>query len=177
MDPDHRRGDWIQTYTGIQFWPLDPRPEELEIKDIAHSLSLLCRFNGHCKRYYSVAEHSIHVANFLPADLQLAGLLHDASEAYIADLPMPVKRNLPDYNAIEEILHKVITERYSLPWPLPKEVKRVDSLLLATEKNALMGPEPAPWHSMPDPVDATLIQGWQPEQAERRFLQMFQRLV
>lgn len=171
-----RKGDWIQTCTGIQFWPMDAIVEEVAIRDIAHSLSLLCRFNGHCNRFYSVAEHSIHVAHLLPQDLKLAGLLHDASEAYIADIPMPVKRNLPDYKAIEANLLKVIAERFGLPWPMPTEVHVADATLLATEKIALMGPEPAPWHQMPDPVDPKLIQGWGPKEAEERFMDMFQAL-
>ena len=83
-----RNGSWLQTYTGIQFWPLDPRPEEIDIQDIAHALSLLCRFNGHCQRFYSVAEHSVHVSTILAPEFGLWGLLHDAAEAYLSDIPV-----------------------------------------------------------------------------------------
>ena len=174
----NRKGNWIQTFTGVQFWPLDPRSEEIVIEDIAHALSLLCRFNGHCKRFYSVAEHSVHTANLLPQEIKLWGLLHDASEAYIADIPMPVKRNLPDYKKIEINLMRAIAERFGLlSWPMPQEVKHVDAVLLATEKVALMGKEPAPWHKMPDPVDESIIKGLSPADAEERFLSAFMVLT
>ncbi|MBF0612521.1 MAG: hypothetical protein HQL55_15470, partial [Magnetococcales bacterium] len=78
--------NWIQTFTGRQFWPLAPVLEHIHVQDIAHALSLLCRFNGHCQKFYSVAEHSLHVATILPPELAGWGLLHDASEAYLADL-------------------------------------------------------------------------------------------
>ena len=59
-----RRGDWMQTHSGLRFYPLDPRPEDIRIEDIAHALPMICRFNGHCSRFYSVAEHSLNVAAF-----------------------------------------------------------------------------------------------------------------
>ena len=80
----------MSTYTGKKFFPFDPRPEQICIEDIAHGLSMLCRFSGQCPYFYSVAEHSIYVVHCLPDNLQLEGLLHDASEAYLADLPRPV---------------------------------------------------------------------------------------
>jgi uncharacterized protein len=172
-----RKGDWIQTYTGIQFWPLEARPEEILIEDIAHSLSLLCRFNGHCNRFYSVAEHSIHVANLLPQEFKMWGLLHDATEAYIADIPMPLKRNLPDYKTIENDLMRVVASRFGLLWPMPQEVKHFDSVLLATEKVVLMGKEPAPWHMMPEPVNSDIIQGLNPGDAEELFLETSKMLL
>ena len=81
-----RKGDWFLTYTGRQFWPLDPRPEDICIRDIAHHLSLCCRFNGACRVHYSVAQHSVMVANILPAPLRFWGLMHDATEAYVGDM-------------------------------------------------------------------------------------------
>ena len=66
-----RKGDWILTYSGIEFWPLDPRPEDVRIEDIAHALSMQCRFAGHCDRFYSVAEHSIRVADLVPREDKL----------------------------------------------------------------------------------------------------------
>ena len=87
-----RVGDWIQTMSGVIFYPLDPRPEEIRIEDIAHALSHQCRFAGHCREFYSVAEHSVRVSRELPQEFMLWGLLHDASEAYLVDLPRPIKR-------------------------------------------------------------------------------------
>lgn len=89
-----RRGDWISTFTGRVFWPLDPRPEDVDIVDIAHALSHLCRWGGHTTAHWSVAQHSIMVSEIAPQELALAALLHDAAEAYIGDLMRPVKRNL-----------------------------------------------------------------------------------
>src|SRR5580704_9362466 len=87
----HLKDRYLSTYTGKKFYPYDPRPEQICIEDIAHGLSMLCRFAGQCRFFFSVAEHSIAVAHLLPANLKLFGLLHDVSEAYLADLPRPVK--------------------------------------------------------------------------------------
>jgi uncharacterized protein len=92
---------YLSTFTGNKFFPFAPHPHQIDIRDIAHGLSLLCRFSGQCPYFFSVAEHSIYVANNLPDNLKLEGLLHDASEAYLGDLPRPVKVGLPEYNAIE----------------------------------------------------------------------------
>ncbi len=138
-----RKGDWIQTYTGKQFWPLDPRPEEVCLEDIAHALSNLCRFGGHCLKFYSVAQHSIHVAQ---QSLPIAGLLHDATEAYLIDVPRPIKRNLTNYAEIENRLAVVIGERFNVDLlVLPQIVKEADERMLQTEKRDLLGPAPAPW--------------------------------
>lgn len=93
-----RTGEYIRTFTGRQFWPLDPRADEVEIKDIAHALSNMCRFNGHTKRFYSVAEHCVRVADLFRVEGKfgypgLLALLHDAAEAYLVDLPRPVKHS------------------------------------------------------------------------------------
>ena len=96
MSDEPLKDRYLSTYTGKKFYPYDPRPEQICIEDIAHGLSMLCRFAGQCRFFFSVAEHSIAVAHLLPANLKLFGLLHDASEAYLADLPRPVKAGLPD---------------------------------------------------------------------------------
>ena len=79
---DERIGSWLQTYTGKKFYPFDPREEEVDILDIAHALSQLCRFGGHTKEFYSVAEHCVLVSMCCPSEVKLLGLLHDAAEAY-----------------------------------------------------------------------------------------------
>ena len=120
----HLKDRYLSTYTGKKFYPYDPRPEQICIEDIAHGLSMLCRFVGQCRFFFSVAEHSIAVARLLPANLKLFGLLHDASEAYLADLPRPVKAGLPEYKAIEANVERVIAEKFELPFPMPPEVSR-----------------------------------------------------
>ena len=111
MSDEPLKDRYLSTYTGKKFYPYDPRPEQICIEDIAHGLSMLCRFAGQCRFFFSVAEHSIAVAHLLPANLKLFGLLHDASEAYLADLPRPVKAGLPEYRAIETL--SVLLQRNS----------------------------------------------------------------
>jgi len=149
--------DWIQTFSGRKFHSLDPRPDDIFTEDIAHSLANLCRFNGHCLKYYSVAEHSVRVSRMLPDEFKLWGLLHDASEAYLTDLPRPVKRRLAEFNEIEERLQAAIAVRFELPWPMPDQVKHADNVLLATEARDLMAAPPEPWNLGVDPLPETIV--------------------
>ena len=170
-----KQDDWIQTYTGKKFRPLEAAPEDIDIRDIAHALALQCRFNGHCRVFYSVAEHSVRVSQVVSSEHALWGLLHDAAEAYLTDLPRPVKRQFEDYRLAEEALLRVVAERFQLPWPLPDEVISVDGQLLATEARDLMGPRPDSWGLLDEPLGET-ITPWTWEVAEQRFLQTYQML-
>jgi len=181
-----RRGDWMQTYSGRQFWPLDPCSSDVDITDIAHSLALQCRFAGHCRVPYSVAEHSVRVAMLVrewlhmdatdpaPRRWVLAALLHDAAEAYLVDLPRPVKRCVQGYAEAEAHLETVIAVRFDLPHDpaLGALIKRADNVLLATEARDLLGPHPAPWAGLPEPLPR-LIHPWPWTFAEKRFLEVF----
>lgn len=138
-----RKGDWIQTYTGARFWPLDPRPEDVHLEDIAHALAHQCRYGGHCRVHYSVAQHSIEVARAVPTGDRRAALLHDAAEAYLVDLPRPVKRMLPGYAEMEAAVWAAIAARFGLPAELPASVHEADERILADEARWLMAP-PAP---------------------------------
>ena len=132
---------WIETFTGKKFHLLDPQPEEVCIEDIAHALALSCRFCGHVRQFYSVAEHSIHVSNICEPVDALWGLLHDASEAYIADLSRPVKHCTPvgpPYIAVEARIMAVIAAKFGLPTTMPPGVKVADNTLLFAEKDKLM---------------------------------------
>lgn len=107
----------ITTYSNVYFTPTEPKTEDIKIEDIAHALSLLCRANGHFKQFFSVAQHSINCAREAAARgyskrVQLACLLHDASEAYISDVTRPVKQHLPQYLAFEQKLQNMIWEKY-----------------------------------------------------------------
>jgi len=138
--------DYILTYSKIKFFPLEPVKEDIKIEDIAHSLSLMTRANGHCRHFYSVAQHSIHCfkeakSRGYSIREQLGCLLHDASESYISDLTRPVKRNMPEYFAIEEKLQSVIYERFGLGDLLDVELQHiedVDDTLLHYEFEELM---------------------------------------
>lgn len=171
-----RFGDWIQMNSGIAFWPLEPRAQEVRIEDIAHSLSMLCRFGGHCRRFYSVAEHSVHVARLLPPHLALWGLLHDASEAYVCDLPTPLKRMIPAYEEIEARVQEVIADRFSLPREMPAEVKAADHAMLLAEARQLMKPHLIPWNEFGKPADVR-VRCWTPERAFGEFIVEFDRLM
>lgn len=172
---DDRIGDWIQTYSGRCFWPLDPRPEEVCIEDIAHALSMTCRYGGHVTQFYSVAEHSVLVSLHVPAQHALWGLLHDAAEAYSADIPRPLKRMLPDWKPLEQRIMSAVCIRFGLPDTEPDEVKMVDYALTADEQRRLMLPCERPWGNLPDPVGA-LILGQSPQSAKASFLARFAEL-
>lgn len=166
---------WIQTYRGKQFFPLEPRPESLDIVDIAHSLSLQCRFNGHCREFYSVADHSLRVARILPPELALWGLLHDAGEAYLTDLPRPIKHSVTGYNELEDRMLEVIAHRFGLAWPMPESVLHADDVVLVTEARDLMAPAPASWGLTNEPLAETIVP-LTAAKAEELFLAKFEEL-
>ncbi len=180
--PDTQRGDWMQTFRGGQFWPLDPDPAAIDIVDIAHSLSMQCRYAGHCIRYYSVAEHSVHIANHLrligaPVSIQMWGLLHDASEAYLVDVPRPLKPFLPGYREAERRVMAAIALRFALnPSSEPAEVKEADSRILVDEAGQNMADPPEPWNLTGSPLGIKL-EYWWPELAKEAFLQKFHLLA
>lgn len=176
---ERRKGEYIQTFTGRKFWPIDPRPDEVCIDDIAHALSMLCRYNGHCLKFYSVAEHSVHVAQWLfdngyPWETILAGLLHDATEAYVADVPRPLKQSLPTYKDAENKVWRAIAARYGLDAELPAEVHEADNRILADEVQQNM--KPMEWHAGHDDPLGVELEFWTPAQAEHEFIAMFQFL-
>jgi uncharacterized protein len=123
----------IMTYTGKIFNVFDPDPDLICIEDIAHALSNLCRFGGHTDDFYSVAEHSCRVSIEVPRALKLQALLHDASEAYIVDMPSPIKYHIPQYLEFENKLMSVIAEKFGFEYPLNDTVKRADKYLQQLE--------------------------------------------
>jgi len=136
--------EWIQTFTGRRVRPLAMRAIDVSFRDIAHGLSHLCRFAGQTGVFYSVAQHSVYAAQLLeaegaPRDVWLWGLFHDAAEAYISDVPRPVKALLPGLDVIEERILRAVAGRFGLVWPIPAGVWRVDDALLAAEAAQLMG--------------------------------------
>lgn len=139
---------WIETFSGKRMYFLDPKPEMICIEDIAHALSNICRFGGHCVRFYSVAEHSINVSSF--SNNALEGLLHDASEAYLIDIPKPIKEHLLEYKEIERKLMAVIAEKYGFSWPESEDTKDADTVMLKIEAMQLLGSGGRNWlHNFP----------------------------
>lgn len=144
MQDDKRKGDYMTTYTGVKFWPLDPRAEEVNLEDIAHALSRICRFNGHVRSHYSVAQHAFIVSHLVPKYFALEALHHDDAEAYLADLVRPVKKHIPKYMQYERELEKVIAKRFHLGFPLPVVIHDIDTRIVADEAEALF-PHVPPW--------------------------------
>lgn len=180
MPPEDR---WIQTYTGRKFYPLDPSPEDVDIIDIAHALSMTCRFSGHCRAFYSVAEHSVHMARFADGyldgpEVALWALLHDASEAYLPDVCRPIKDQMEGFREWEDRILEAVADKYQLPFPIPEcdTIKDLDTRILLTEMDVLMDGDEAR-HTL-DGHEALPVRlhMWTPEWAKREFLSTFHRL-
>lgn len=172
-----RNGNWMQTWSGIKFWPADPRPEEICIEDIAHHLSLICRFTGATKTHYSVAQHSVLCSQIVPEEDRKWGLLHDSSESYLSDISRPLKASLPDYQIIERRLMESVAIRFGLPITIPDSVHHADDVLVCTEKRDLLppGPDWGAWtHGiwlLEEPIEP-----WPAETAEALFLARYKEL-
>lgn len=149
----------IRTYTGIYMNVFEPISEMICIEDIAHALSMQPRFGGHLPEFYSVAQHCCMTSKRVSESLQLEALLHDASEAYLLDVPSPIKKKLTNYYEIEENLMKMIFEKFGLVYPLHEYVKEADEFMLQWEwENIMLG---------------NYTSYWTPAYAESRFLSTF----
>lgn len=164
---------WVQTASGKKFDFKNITLDSIDINDIAHALSLSCRFGGHCQRFYSVAEHSVRTS-YVAKDMKWA-LMHDAAEAYIGDMATPLKSIIPAFRDMEEKVLSKIAEKFGLTMPIPDEVKIADAVLLATEKEYLMVKEPESWNLSALPLNERIVP-WSPEFARKRFLQRFGEL-
>jgi len=182
MEPAPRKGHWMRTFTNRRYWPADPRPEDVCIEDIAHHLSLLCRYTGAVPRFYSVGEHSWHMSFLVSRSNQLCALLHDSTEAYMNDLGRPVKYapEMAAYKEMEDMNWRLaIAPAFDLPLELPDEVKRMDGLIIKAEL-AEFGMDLSD-HMLDKtvrdgPVPDVQIAGYPPETAEALFLQRFHDL-
>lgn len=172
-----RIGDWMVTATGRQYWPLDPRPEDVCITDIATSLSKMCRFGGHCGGHYSVAEHSVLVSYVVPIKDALHGLMHDATEAYCMDIPRPLKVALGAvYANLEHSAWLAIAERFDLAVQLPPSVKAADNAVLMAERDALFPSDYPKWSVNVEPAPVRVM-GLDWPLARQAFLQRFNELM
>lgn len=178
------RSPFIETFTGVRFRPLAPRSADIRIEDIAHGLSNQCRYSGHVRHFYSVGEHSVRVSLLLAAwghspMIQLWGLLHDGSEAYLVDLPSPLKRRREigqGYRKAERRLMRAVCTRFALPVDEPPSVKLADQVLLSTEVRDLMFHRPEHWRGLTESPLPDRIVPWAPKTAEDEFLRLFQAL-
>lgn len=155
----------ILVHSGVLFDVFNPKQEEILIEDIAHALSNLCRYGGHSPKFYSVAQHSVFCSMEAGTlQEQFDALMHDATEAYLIDLPRPIKRNIPKYMEIENVLQEKICERYGLTYPLSHRTHEVDNLILQFE-----------YTSFYDKIDENFI-FLVPEKAKKLFLSRFNEL-
>ena len=167
--------DWIQTYTGKKFCFRNPILQDISIIDISHSLSNICRFNGHCKQFYSVAEHSVYLSRqFENSQLAMEALLDDAAEAYIGDMSRPLKNinEMSAYRKIEQIIDEMIRERFSLSKYRNAEIIDMDTRLLITERNQIMSRPPDDWGIKVEPLKIK-IQCLNPSEAKEFFEQRY----
>jgi hypothetical protein len=184
---------WIMTYTGHKVDPLNPNPDDIVIEDIAHALANICRFNGHVKHFYSVGQHALLCAASFLEEIGasnfdelgsfdnakvLALLLHDASEAYLCDVPKPIKPHMPGYAELEDRLQHTINVKYGLALDahtLPC-VKHVDKRVLVTEARALM-PQRAGYCDGAEPYDVGRMLAAEnldsPADVEETFIELF----
>jgi len=169
---------WMQTYTGKAFYPMDADVRDVDPLDIAHALGLLCRYGGHVRRFYSVAEHCVLMSRAVPEEYAPWALLHDATEAYMGDMIRPLKDFMPEYRLAEDRLMKVICDRFGvIVHDMPPLVRQADARIILDEREALMSAPPASWTSVDhlEPLGVQ-IQGWSPGHAERQYMRRLREL-
>lgn len=167
----------VSTRSGRRVALLNPSPAQIVIGDIAHGLAHQCRFNGQTNQFYSVAQHSVLVASILPRELRLAGLLHDASEAYLGDIVQPLKALLPDYQTIEANFCKVLGARFNVDLQPNPALHQADLIVLATERRDLMPMDTTDWSCVAGitPLSRS-IKPLAPDVAAAQFMALFFRL-
>lgn len=168
---------FMQTYTGKKIYFESPSPDSIDIEDIAQGLSNICRFSGQCKRFYSVAEHSLLVSEQCLEPSKLKGLLHDAQEAYIQDIISPLKSLLPNYRHIESRFSYVISEKFNLSGN-DLEIHEIDLRILATERDIVFRNRVL-WGDFMDkinPFDDLDFNFYSPKEAKQKFLEKFHEL-
>ena len=173
---------FITTYTGAHFYPTEPKMENIHIEDIAHALSYICRGNGHVKNFFSVGQHCVNcaleaMARGYSRRVCLACLLHDAGEAYMSDVPRPIKVGMPQYRDWEDAVIRMVYEKYlgsDLTEEEAKLVKLVDDDMLYFDMQVLLG-----WKQEEEPPEMMSIfsQEYVPFiEVEEQYLEIFREL-
>jgi hypothetical protein len=168
----------ITTFSDVRFWPLLPNPDDIRIEDIAHALSNQCRFGGHAREFYSVAEHCVRVSQHCRPEDALWGLLHDASEAYLSDVPAPLKelQQFEAYRAAERSLQGTIAASFGLSTEQPRSVTEADRAVLEIEIRDLLRPTVGRPPGRTPHNKLTITNPWQPRVAKAKFLSRFREL-
>lgn len=170
-------GPTILLFSGSYFDFEAPESSAFTIEDIAHGLSMICRFAGQCGRFYSVAQHSVHVSEIVPPEHAYQGLMHDAPEAFVGDMAKPLKVMLPEYSVIEKRVEAAVFRRFNVAAPLHPSIKEADVVMLVTEQRQLMKNRDDWLYTRGrTPLDFE-IPAWTPGQAKSRFLKRFHALV
>ncbi|VVT49194.1 COG1896: Predicted hydrolases of HD superfamily [Kosakonia radicincitans] len=170
---------FIQTYTGKKFDYLKATADDIDIEDIANALANICRFSGHVPEFYSVAQHSVLCSQIVPVEYAFEALMHDAAEAYVQDIPAPLKALLPDYRNIEQMVDDLIREKFSLSRKHSPVVKRADLTMLATERRDLEIDDGTRWSVLEGIPESDIIQVYplRPGQAYALFINRFNELT
>lgn len=175
----------IQTYSGLMVDLLDPKPEDFAIEDIAHALSNICRFTGHTRAFYSVAQHCVIMSRHAwsvgeSKEVQTLALMHDAAEAYIGDVSRPMKRAVPSIKILDRMISAAIFKRFGIAQDEAsvKAVKLLDNRMLATEKRDVLACPAVPWPGELDtPFTNPIDELWAPERAVKMFMLRFEQLA
>lgn len=168
----------ILTTSGTYFNLSNPHESEIRIEDIAHALSKLCRFSGHCREFYNVAQHSVLASLLVPAEHALMALLHDAAEAYIGDVTSPLKAMLPEYKIIENRVTNAIYQRFNIgPHQYPT-IKHADLVMLATEREHLLPATDYQWECIRGikPMKILNFRCWEPDEAHDKFMDRYDQI-
>lgn len=152
-----------------------PETSTYTIDDVAHALSLICRFGGHCAWHYSVAQHSVYVSRVVEPRFAYQALMHDAGEFAVGDMPKPLKTMLPDYSTIEKRVEADVFRRFNVRLPMPPEIKTADYRMLATEQRQVMGNKDS-WSHKSAPFENFKIEIWSPQYAKKAFLERFEEV-
>jgi hypothetical protein len=170
--------DYIETISGKKFYFLNPDPDDIDINDIAHSLGMQCRYTGHAKMFYSIAEHSVLVSELCEPENAFWGLMHDASEAYLTDVASPIKQYLTNYKEMEGVLMDAIADKYGLPREMPEDVHMADRIALLAEAQLLIPSGAKDWMvNIPDLVLPEVnFKLHTPSNAKYAFLDAFENL-
>lgn len=170
-------GHRIMLQSGTTFDLSNPCPDSITIEDIAHGLSNICRYAGQCRRFYSVAEHSVLVSRVVPHEC-LAGLLHDSAEAFVGDVSSPLKALVPDYRRIEKAVEFAVFQKFGLNWPPSPEIKMADYSVMAREQLELMPNGTNSWlYKMQIKPAEVAVQALSPRKAKKLFLDRFTELT
>lgn len=171
------RGMFISTFSGAEFYVDECNIEDIPISDIAHALSMNCRYNGHVQKFYSVAEHSVLVSKLCDPEDALWGLMHDVTEAFVPDIPRPFKHLIHGFQEFEDRLAVQMARYFGLPEEMPESVKYIDKHIVGSEARVLF-PTAPDWVQFYDDVcPAQKIMCLPPKDAERAFLKRFEELT